>query len=184
MRERILAKQGINNTRKDEKYFTLLACFNVWLELGVILFRRRFILERVLRDILRNNRQIANQRTAMTMDALRYLLTRETKMVERSSKNNSSSGKPDSWAPSNIWNGELYFDFSCLVNPRLVVNPHSVYMRVYEGFAEIKIDVTVKGGIPKPEVSLISFRENSHNWRKCLFWSDIMPSYFLSSLEA
>ncbi|XP_074628208.1 uncharacterized protein LOC141886099 [Acropora palmata] len=38
-----------------------------------------------------------------------------------------------------------------VINPRLVVNPHAVYMRVYEGFAEIKMDVTVKGGVPKPE---------------------------------
>ncbi|XP_044183909.1 uncharacterized protein LOC114977157 [Acropora millepora] len=38
-----------------------------------------------------------------------------------------------------------------VVNPRLVVNPHAVYMRVYEGFDKIKIDVTVKGGVPKPE---------------------------------
>ncbi|KAK2551733.1 Coagulation factor V, partial [Acropora cervicornis] len=42
-----------------------------------------------------------------------------------------------------------------VINPRLVVNPHAVYMRVYEGFAEIKMDVTVKGGVPKPEVSIV-----------------------------
>ena len=38
------------------------------------------------------------------------------------------------------------------------MNPHAVYMRVYEGFAEIKMDVTVKGGVPKPEVGIVSFK--------------------------
>ena len=38
------------------------------------------------------------------------------------------------------------------------MNPHAVYMRVYEGFDEIKMDVTVKGGVPKPEVSIVGFK--------------------------
>ena len=40
------------------------------------------------------------------------------------------------------------------------MNPHAVYMRVYEGFDEVKIDVTVKGGVPKPEVSIVNFSLN------------------------
>ena len=43
-----------------------------------------------------------------------------------------------------------------LVPPRLVAEPHAAYLRLYEGFEEIKMNVTVKGGIPKAQVSLLS----------------------------
>ena len=42
-------------------------------------------LERISRDLLFNNNQVANQRRAMTMNTLRYLPTREARTTERSS---------------------------------------------------------------------------------------------------
>ena len=37
----------------------------------------------------------------------------------------------------------------------MIVEPHAVYMRVSEGVNEVNINVTVKGGVPKPKVSVL-----------------------------
>ena len=61
--------------------------------------------------------------------------------------------KKDNYNLSTSCNfSSIFFCFRS-VSPRLVVEPHAVYMRAYEGFDEININVTVKGGTPKPEVS-------------------------------
>ena len=41
------------------------------------------------------------------------------------------------------------------MRPRLIVEPHAVYKRVNEGENEIKMNVTVKGGHPQPQVSVM-----------------------------
>lgn len=60
--------------------------------------------------------------------------------------------RKDNYNLSTSCNFSGFFSFRS-VSPRLVVEPHAVYMRAYEGFDEININVTVKGGTPKPEVS-------------------------------
>ena len=51
--------------------------------------------------------------------------------------------------------------------------PHAVYKRVNEGDSEVKMNVTVKGGQPKPQVSL------QHNHSQLTI--EIIKKLFLSS---
>lgn len=43
--------------------------------------------------------------------------------------------------------------FTIPVKPRLIAQPHAVYQRFHEGEPEVNINVTVKGGEPKAQVS-------------------------------
>ncbi|XP_068751045.1 uncharacterized protein [Montipora capricornis] len=54
---------------------------------------------------------------------------------------------------------EKTIEVHIVINPRLVVKPHAVYMRVYEGFPEININVTVAGGVPKAELNNIEWKK-------------------------
>ena len=42
--------------------------------------------------------------------------------------------------------------FCSTVRPRLIVKPHAVYLRSFEGESEVNMNVTIKGGVPKPMV--------------------------------
>lgn len=47
----------------------------------------------------------------------------------------------------------FYMLFFCsTVSPRLIVKPHAVYLRSFEGESEVNMNVTIKGGVPKPMV--------------------------------
>lgn len=47
----------------------------------------------------------------------------------------------------------FYMLFFCsTVRPRLIVKPHAVYLRSFEGESEVNMNVTIKGGVPKPMV--------------------------------
>lgn len=63
--------------------------------LGIKLFPSRYIFWTSLKGPLRNNGQIANRRRATTIDALRFLRTREAITIERRSK--SESSRENSW---------------------------------------------------------------------------------------
>lgn len=65
------------------------------LMLGIKLFPSRYIFGLVSRDLSRNNGQIANRRRATTIDALRFLRTREALTIERRPK--SESSRENSW---------------------------------------------------------------------------------------
>ncbi|KAL9958649.1 hypothetical protein ACROYT_G035697 [Oculina patagonica] len=47
-----------------------------------------------------------------------------------------------------------------IIRPRLIAEPHAVYKRVNEGEYEVKMNVTVKGGEPKPQLEDMGWKKS------------------------
>jgi len=55
---------------------------------------------------------------------------------------------------------EKNVEVQVLIRPRLIAMPHAVYKRVNEGDREVKMNVTVKGGQPKPQLEDMGWKKS------------------------
>ncbi|CAH3195972.1 unnamed protein product, partial [Porites evermanni] len=51
--------------------------------------------------------------------------------------------------------------FCSPVSPRLIVKPHAVYLRSFEGESEVNMNITIKGGVPKPMLDDMEWKKGS-----------------------
>ncbi|XP_073230078.1 uncharacterized protein [Porites lutea] len=48
-----------------------------------------------------------------------------------------------------------------IISPRLIVKPHAVYLRSFEGESEVNMNITIKGGVPKPMLDDMEWKKGS-----------------------